>query len=87
MRDFYKDYDFKARVTGVKLNDEGEIVCGKKIKAGDEFVCKDGQWSDGFCERMTDGLFESLEADETQRKINVMCPDTVIMFEFEVVEK
>lgn len=87
MKDFYKKYDFKAKAAGVKLNGEGEIVCGKKVKAGDEFTCRDGVWSDGFCERTLDDLFAALEADETQKKINVMCPDSVIMFEFEVIEK
>lgn len=87
MKSYYEKFDFIARAVGVKLNDEGEIVCGKKIKAGDEFTCKNGVWSDGFCERTLDALFSALDEDEAQKEINIMCPDGVIMFEFEVIEK
>lgn len=73
---------FRATVIGAKLNNDGEIICGNKINVGDVFTNESGEWTEGFCKRTLDDLYEAFSENEKLDKLCITCPDNVFTFEF-----
>lgn len=92
-----EDCSFKISVIAGKANNDGTINCRNGHEIGDTYTCEYGCPKD-FCQKSMLKMFPIMEAaraggnlqnlgGDTQNTINVCCPDGIVTFRLEVLQK